>query len=80
MKIPIGVNHRDFYKQAIQKGIIISSKYTGVVFNKNGNSFSWMVRVMHKNKLFAFKRFPFTEQGEKDAAEYYRVHKNLLNK
>ena len=75
MKIPNNVSHKDFWEAAKTKGIKISSKYVGVYLNisQRGGP-SWMARVQGSNgKLLCFKRFPFTEKGEIDAANFYEL-------
>jgi hypothetical protein len=81
MKIPENVSHRAFWEAAKVKGIKISSKYVGVYLSINTNgSPSWMARVQGLNgKLLSFKRFPFTEKGEIDAARFYEMKKSDSN-
>jgi hypothetical protein len=39
---------------------------------------SWIYRVQQKGKVLAYKRFPFTEKGEKDAGLGYLQRLELL--
>lgn len=71
MIIPNGVDYKEFLKQATEKGIKIRSRYVGVCFNINGGKPCWLARIQTKNKLLFSKRFPFTEQGEKQASLAY---------
>lgn len=71
MYIPKGVNHLEFYKIAESKGIKVSSRFTGVSHSKNGRNHTWFARVQYGGKLIASKRFPFDEEGELSASNFY---------
>lgn len=72
MFIPDGVNHLEFYRQAQKKGIKVSSRFIGVAVNVNHGKHHWWARLQVNGKTIMFKRFPFTEQGERDAARQYQ--------
>lgn len=79
MIVPSGTNFLNFYESAQKKGIRITSRYTGVYFNKNGKAPSWMAKCHVKGKEKFLGRFPFTEVGEKKAAESYENYMRGLN-
>lgn len=72
MTIPEGVNHMEFFSVAKTKGIKIQSKFRGVCLNLyRSGAPCWMCRYQSGGKLLFYKRFPFTEQGDKEAGHAY---------
>lgn len=71
MTIPTGVNHTEFYKLCVEKGIKITSKFKGVVLSINYGKPFWAARLQKDKKNLLFKRFPFTDKGEQDAKKRY---------
>lgn len=83
MTIPTGVNHLQFYHQAKVKGIKLRSKYVGVFFKMNRSGApSWYCKVQKgiDSTYHFFQVFPFTEEGEKEAAEKYKQVSQRLGK
>lgn len=80
MIIPEDVNFKEFYLQAISKGIKITSKYAGVSIYLNKNGQLWWtasIRINGNLKAKHLGSFPFTKNGEIEAAEAYS---NIRNK
>mgnify|MGYP000874208790 CR=1 FL=1 len=48
MKIPPGVNQKQFYKAAKAKGVSIQSRYMGVSVRDEGGRLSWYWRIQKK--------------------------------
>lgn len=71
MKIPEGVNHKEFYTAAKAQGASIQSRFTGVYLNVNGSKVTWMARCQVKGVEVFLGRFPFTSEGEVKAGLAY---------
>lgn len=69
-----------FYKSAKAKGIVVKSRFVGVSHNLNGRKHHWLAQYQENGKKLMFERFPFTEQGEKDAAQKYLNFTSLHEK
>lgn len=74
IEIPVGVDHKQFFKQCFNKNIRVRSKYRGVVLSYYNNDKSkpcWMARYQGGGKYIYLGRFEFSEQGEKQARHAY---------
>ena len=75
MKMPAQVNQLKFYQEAVKKNIPIESRYEGVsLFLSWHKAPRWRAQCGHANNPIIIGTYPFTEAGEKAAANTYLAY------